>query len=500
MKLFKVIAALALLERVKGLKIVQHNFDVLRRSHDETLSKRDSSVDYAEFVLNNAVTHYQLNISIGTPPQDFLVVLDTGSSDLFVFEDGSEGCSQAANATSTETTATNLVYGSTPSAYIDATVSGCGGVGGFDANASSTFNKNETSFADYFNYKNGTGYWAYDVVSVNNVSVGEMSFGVYAANFTPVLGIGPIGGELSYVTYPDNETYQNLPMKMAEQGLINTPSYSIFLANSEKNEGSILFGGVDSSKYDGDLITVKSAGSADITSNYAGSWSITLSEITLQKNDEAAVFAEGRYLALLKSSAAFSTFPSALYDNLHNFTNATWDEDIDQYYYDCDQISNTTLTFDFTGAKIQVPLTSLVFKHAGKCISGIKTHYDYNYDAYFSLGDDFLRNAYVVYDLHNYEISLAQASDATGTESIREITKKGVPSAKKAKHYSSTYTLNSGPDQITAASSLSYYSTALIASSGSSAESSKGDAPPNITYGSGLLLSAFTFLAALCLT
>ncbi|CDK29971.1 unnamed protein product [Kuraishia capsulata CBS 1993] len=513
MKFLSCIAAFAFVDLSVAQKVVKHNFDILRGSSFEKAQKyqtpqfvkRDD--DEYEFFINNMETYYQMNISVGTPGQDMAVLLDTGSSDLWLYDSAAKYCSKLATSTSSVATAsTDLLYGATPSDFINPKFDNCGGIGGFDSDKSSTFHRNKTEFLiKYGDNTTAEGYWGRDLVTIGDTKISNLTFAVAAfTNSTPVFGIGLPGAETTFGEYfiaSENYTYENLPAKMATEGLINTPAYSLFLNDVDEDVGSVLFGGVDHSKYSGNLTTVKVV-------DWDGGLQVTVSEIDIQKGDKVAAFAQGKYLALLDSGTTLTYLPNELYETFQEFTNATWDDNIEQYYYDCDEIADTTISFDFTGAKIEVPLKSFTFKQFGKCVSGIQ-RYDYDDVTYFILGDNFLRNAYVVYDLENLEISLAQAKYNGGKEDVEEITKKGVPSAVKAKYYSDTYII--GEHDVTDATSLLYHSATPVvsatttssnskatgtASSSSASSSSKGSASSN-SLSSSLLVSVFGLLSML---
>ncbi len=69
--------------------------DVLRRSpYPSPLIRRDSPQDTVDALLtqNTNQLEYLINITVGTPPQDLAVTLDTGSSDLWIPATSSSLC------------------------------------------------------------------------------------------------------------------------------------------------------------------------------------------------------------------------------------------------------------------------------------------------------------------------------------------------------------------------------------------------------------------------
>ncbi|CDK28222.1 unnamed protein product [Kuraishia capsulata CBS 1993] len=487
-------------------KVVKQNFDVIRGDSAEDavkfnrpkLVKRDDST--AEMVLINAQTFFMTNVTIGTPGQSMGVLVDTGSSDLWVQDVDNEYCDSTSDSSKRRVVDidafefdkrddigggelggyTETVTGSsTADASIPTFTSGCNKYGGLDTSKSKSFKKNDTiDFAiSYADSTAASGYWAHDVVNVAGVDVKDLSFAVANVSNSSfgVLGIGLTGLEATYVgstaTSSNHYQYLNLPYKMAANGLINTPAYSVFLNTASSSEGSVLFGGVDHSKYTGSLETVA------IINTYAGyvdspiRLEITLSGLTIASGDNEETLASGKFAALLDTGSTITYLPLDLLEAIANTIGASYSSSIGYYYFDCSIANDYKFTFDFTGAKIQASLSNFTLVGQGFCALGVS----YSGDDSVILGDNFISNAYVVYDLENEQISIAQADFSGGSEDIEEIDSSGVPSAVKAASYSSTWTSD---DDVSIATSVSLEATSnggiVTASSGSAASTKSG--------------------------
>ena len=87
-------------------KVVGHEFhrreipDRLKQMEIDRrrMRKRDGSSMTLDVELDNEEALYLLNGSLGTPPQDFALHIDTGSSDLWVNVAGSQYCQNNAGA------------------------------------------------------------------------------------------------------------------------------------------------------------------------------------------------------------------------------------------------------------------------------------------------------------------------------------------------------------------------------------------------------------------
>jgi yapsin 1/2 len=127
----------------------------------------------------------------------------------------------------------------------------------------------------------------------------------------------------------------------------------------------------------------------------------------------------------------------------------TYSSDIGFYVVACNAGgSKGGLTYNFSGAEITVTLEQLMFALTTDdgspatfndgtlaCALGINPSTDDS--SPMILGDTFLRNAYVVYDLDDFEVSLANAVLDSSDSSIEAI-QSTVPSATAAASYSST--------------------------------------------------------------
>ncbi|CAK4034066.1 acid protease [Lecanosticta acicola] len=181
---------------------------------------------------------YYANITVGTPSQSQTVILDTGSSDLYFDASSAQTCQLPA-------TASNSCQGGT-----------------FNPKNSSTYNVVDQSPAFNTTFGDGStavGPYASDVVGIGDVLVSPVQFGVAdVVNSTTGYSIGLMG-----IGYSSNEAvqsrsdfYPNMPEILKDAGVINSRLYSIWLNDERSTSGTILFGGIDRSKYTGTLATV----------------------------------------------------------------------------------------------------------------------------------------------------------------------------------------------------------------------------------------------------
>ncbi|KAG6082612.1 hypothetical protein E4U30_003961 [Claviceps sp. LM220 group G6] len=356
---------------------------------------------------------YYLNASLGTPPQNVRLHLDTGSSDLWVNTPKSSLCSKKQRCSESET---------------------------YSANSSSTYHYIASTFnISYVDGSGSTGDYATDVLRFAGQTVSDLQFGIGYKSSSPqnVLGIGYPANEVQVLLNSEN-TYPNLPAKLRAQGLTSSNSYSLWLNDIESDEGSILFGGVDTSRFKGNLVGVPIQKIGDTYRQFT----VTMTGLDVGSEAVASNAALG---VLLDTGSSLTYLPDTITAEIYRLVNAVYLESEAAAVIPCSQ-ENLTMTFRFSSpAAITVPLSELIFsledpsaksgssKDSGNdtCIFGIMPAGN----SVPILGDTFLRSAYVVYDMDNNEIALANARyDATKSD-VLEIKSGGlgaVPSFTRA--------------------------------------------------------------------
>lgn len=405
-----------------------------------------------QFDLKNQQNFYSVDLEVGTPAQRVTVLLDTGSSDLWVTGSGNPYCSpdtrdahlssSGSNMTSNVTTQAASATSSFPSS--SATVD-CSQYGTFSMEGSETFKSNESTF--YLTYGDGSfakGTWGIDHVYLDGLNVSGVSFAV--ANETNstvgVFGIGLPGNEASVTPGVDGQHYQymNFPQMLKHSGVVQKNAYSLFLNSPDAEEGSILFGAVDHSKYTGQLYTLPlvSQGSS------AREFDVTLQGISVQNSSSQVQATSSSLPALLDSGTTLMYLPATVADSVAGQLGGRYSASTGYYLIPKPSSDDDTkIVFDFGGFHIETSLSNYLMQGTSgsddvSVLGILRTDSERAI-----LGDVFLVDAYVVYDLEDYEISLAQASYSGASEDI-ELIVSSIPSATRASSYSQTGSSDSG--------------------------------------------------------
>lgn len=507
-------------EQANVQKYVHLSFDKLRGDSYDTASTgsrpvarlRKRADGYEEIEIKNEQNFYSVELDIGTPAQKVTVLIDTGSSDLWVTGPENPYCERSSNQQDDDsfgwlTSTRTIVSGSatrTASSSGIATVD-CQEFGVFNSSQSSTFNSNNTAF--FISYGDATfasGTWGTDSFNLGDINVTSLSFAVAnSSNSTVgVFGIGLPGLQSTYTGLTSSSSgskpyqYQNFPMKLRDEGIIHHNAYSLFLNEPDAERGSVLFGAVDHSKYSGQLNTVpllnpyKSRGIENPIE-----FDITVQGVSVSMGGSTKTVTTTQFPVLLDSGTTLSYMPYTLTELIAARIGARYSSSLGYYTLQCPQESdNTQFVYDFGGFFITANLSDYIIRSSSSsntCYLGIVPINGNS--AIF--GDNFLINAYVVYDLENYEISMAQAR-YNDSESDIEVISGTIPGAVRASQYSSTWStaqsITSATGTLTSGSTTRS-STSSSSSPTTSRKNSAGDklAPSSIFF---LFASIASFL------
>lgn len=329
-------------------------------------------------VLANQRYFYTANVEIGSPPQQIPLLLDTGSSDTWVFGPQTSGRVKTSR---------------------------------FDSSASKTFKPNGTSWSIQYGIGRASGIWGTDSFKIGGASVKSLSIGVATKVSQINQGIIGIGRPDAEATIKNGYMYQNLPLRLQAEGLIKKAAYSLYMNDLNSKDGTILFGGVDHSRYVGGL--------AVLPITHPRHLGVTLKGMKCVGGRSKDQLLSKSQTAVLDSGTSLSYFDSGTVGAMQVAFNANPSFAIGMKYY-CDCNITKSLALDFGPITINVPayqflwpitqfvnplLATVVFPQ-NTCYFGIES----GNDGFALLGDNFLRSMYLVYDITDKQIALGQAA------------------------------------------------------------------------------------------
>ncbi|ORY58845.1 vacuolar protease A [Pseudomassariella vexata] len=319
-------------------------------------------------ISNFLNAQYFSEISIGTPPQDFKVILDTGSSNLWV---PSQSCGSIA-------------------CYLHSK---------YDSSASSTFKKNGSEFEIRYGSGSLSGFVSQDTVAIGDLKIKGQDF-AEATNepglafafgrFDGILGMGFDRISVNGIVPP---FYQ-----MVNQGLIDEPVFAFYLADSSDDDSEVVFGGVDKDHYTGKI--------TEIPLRRKAYWEVDLDSISF--GDETADLENTG--VILDTGTSLIALPTDLAELLNKEIGAKKSYN-GQYTIDCSARDNLPdVSFKLSGYDFAITPYDYILEVQGSCIS---TFMGMDFPAPVGplaiLGDAFLRKWYSIYDLGKGTVGLAKA-------------------------------------------------------------------------------------------
>lgn len=354
--------------------------EILNNKYSRNPNSRRSSGQ--NLITNqNADSTYYGSIAIGTPPVSYNVVLDTGSSDLWVAD---SSCSV-----------------------------GCDGMNTFNPSQSSSFTNLSTPFSITYGSGKAQGVLGKDVVQLAGFSVQNQVFAICDA-FTSGLLDTPVSGLMglawqSIAASGAEPFWQTL----AASGVWDEPVMAfqitrftnISQVRTLEPGGTFTMGAVNSSLYTGDIDYV------NLPSDSVNYWTLPLASLTVQGNSVSLGLGQSTYSAIDTGTTLVGgplAAIEAIYSNIPDSSPGTGN--LQGYYtYPCSTEVNVSLSFGGKTWAISPGDFMMTTAGGGRCIG-----------AFFSLGtstpawiigDTFLKNVYSVFRYNPASVGFAQLSE-----------------------------------------------------------------------------------------
>lgn len=359
------------LEKTVRRTLVEQNYDF--KDLDNEFNQWGAS---PEVLRNFMDAQYYGDITLGTPPQPFKVVFDTGSSNLWI---PSSQCS-----------------------WLDVP---CWLHNRYNGKKSSSYVKNGTAFAIRYGSGSCKGFQSVDTLQVAGVTVKNQMFGeatnepgiaFVAAKFDGLLGLGYNTISVNGVVPP----FYN----MVSQKAVDTSVFSFYLDRNvnDSTGGELLLGGIDKSKYVGDITYTP------VTQK--GYWQFKMDSVVI--NGEPTFCINGCN-AIADTGTSLIAGPSEEVKKLNDLIGAIPIVG-GEYTIDCAKVESLPdLTFVISGKKFVLKGRDYIMQISSmgqtECISGfIGLDVPAPRGPLWILGDVFIGPYYTVFDLANNRVGFAQ--------------------------------------------------------------------------------------------
>ncbi|XP_036328639.1 lysosomal aspartic protease-like [Rhagoletis pomonella] len=351
--------------KLRSIKNVGSQVAVLRSKYNS------SFVVTAEQLSNYVDDQYYGSITIGTPPQSFQVLFDTGSSNLWV-----------------------------PGAPCASTDQACQDHNTYNSNISSTYQPNGQSFAIQYGTGNLTGYLVADTVSISDLAITGQTFAVATSEpgntfvdseFDGILGMGYQTIAVDNVVPPFYNLYS--------QGLIDSPVFAFYLTRNGTSlqGGELTLGGIDTNHYSGELTYVP------VT--IEGYWQFNMDSVSIDGTNACLDCS-----AIADTGTSLLAVPSSLLENIQNAIGAVYSEG--EYLVECAALSSLPIiSFTIGGTTFNLTSSQYIIETEDEngdivCMSAFEDA-DTNF---WILGDVFIGQYYTVFDMGNNRVGFATAA------------------------------------------------------------------------------------------
>jgi len=306
-------------------------------------------------------------ITIGTPAQEFQVIFDTGSSNLWV-----------------------------PS--IKCTTQSCRVHKRYDSSLSSTYKVNGSRFDIAYGSGNVSGFVSNDVVGLADISVDGVDFAEITEEDGQAFLAGKFDGILG-LAFDSISVGHATPIwyTLMERGLVDKKVFSFWLGGeySKKSGGVLTLGGWDESLFKGKLKYVPL-----IQENY---WQILMDDVIV---DNKKYCGRNGCRAVVDSGTSLISGPSEIVNDINDKLGCfSYGEEC--FWFSCpDFDSLPNIEFKLNGHYYTLTPRDYVLQDGNTCISGLQAADDL---PLWILGDKFMEKYYTVFDYENKQVGFAES-------------------------------------------------------------------------------------------
>lgn len=347
-----------------GLRTEKHVAQVGVESHGYD---SEGAASHGVPLTNFANAQYFAEIGLGTPPQTFKVILDTGSSNLWI---PGKSCSSIA----------------------------CFLHSKYDSAASSTYKANGTEFEIRYGSGELSGFISQDTLTIGDLTVKHQDFAEATNEPGLAFAFGRFDGILG-LGYDTISVDRVVPPFYNMLDQLDEPVFAFSLGDgSSEDGGEFTIGGVNKDRFEGKMtwLPVRRKGYWEVNLD-----SFSLGKETLELEDTGAAIDTGTSLIAVPSDVAELL-------NKEIGAKKSWNG---QYTVDCAAIDSLPpVVFTFSGQRFELEASDYILNLQGSCISSF-TGLDIPppLGPIWIVGDSMLRKYYSAYDLGKNRVGLAKA-------------------------------------------------------------------------------------------
>lgn len=330
----------------------------------------------SELIKDYANAQYYGTITVGTPPQEFQVIFDTGSSNLWVPKVGCSHCG-------------NPLFGRKSK---------------YDHDSSSTYAADGADFNIRYGSGAVSGFWsADDVVIAEDFTIraqrfaeiqdaGGLGYAYALGKFDGILGLG-----FTSISIDGTPTvFENA----IDQHVVQQPIFSFYLGDNAP--GELTFGGYDAGKFVGDDLTYVKLSAATY-------WQIKMDEVSAG-DDLVITGGDDGITAIVDSGTSLITGPKKDIVKIARSIGAK-PNIMGEYTIDCAKIDDVPdIVFTIDNKPYTIPGKSAILQAQGTCLFAFMGMDFPPPGPQWILGDVFMREYYTVFNYLDESIGFAPAN------------------------------------------------------------------------------------------